>query len=382
MKKVYVDNSSTSFPKAPGVSDVIKEYIDNTGCNVNRGGYADSYDIAMEILETRQVLRDLFGTGNPQEVVFTPSVTHSLNMLLQGFLKSGDHVITTSIEHNSVMRPLYALSKTGISYDTATCDKDGLLKPESIKALIKRETKAVVMLHASNVCGTIQPVDEVSEICRKNKLKLIVDAAQTVGVLEIDAGITDALAFPGHKGLLGPQGIGGFIIKKEFADEIRPVIVGGTGSMSHEFEQPDTLPDKFESGTMNIPGILGLKKAVEFIGLKTIKAIYEKEMMLTSAFISKICEINDVSIIGKRDISGRVAVVSLDFHGKDNAMVAAALDERFGIMTRCGLHCAPGAHKTLGTFPHGTVRFSFGYFNTPDEVEYVIQSITDVIKSV
>ena len=380
MKKVYADNGSTSFPKAPGVSDAIKDYLDNKGFNINRGGYADSYDVAMEILDTRQMLADMFRAQNPREVIFTPSVTYSLNMLLRGLLKNGEHIITTSMEHNAVMRPLYALSEAGVTYDIVPCAKDGSLRADDIIPLIKEETKAVVMLHASNMCGTVMPIEEVAQICQKYKLRLIVDAAQTAGVLDISTNLIDAFAFAGHKGLLGPGGIGGFIIKKDFADEITPLITGGTGSLSHEMGQPNFLPDKFESGTMNIPAILGLKKAIEYINRAGINSIYEKEMALTSAFISRVRSIPRVNIIGKDDIEGRVSVVSLDFLKKDNALIAAALDDSYGIMTRCGLHCAPAAHKTMGTYPHGTVRFSFGCFNTVDEVEYIAKSIAEILK--
>jgi len=381
MKIIYIDNSATSFPKAPGVSDVMKEFIDNVGCNVNRGGYKDSYDVGLEIFKARQLISDLFYTGDPQEVVFTPSVTYSLNMLLQGYLKKGDHIITTSMEHNSVMRPLHTLLQRGVAYDVALCDNEGSLEINSIIPLIRKETKAIVMLHASNVCGTVMPIENVADVCQKYGLKLIVDAAQTAGVLDIDASRIDALAFTGHKGLLGPQGIGGFVVKKELANEITPIIVGGTGSQSDMFEQPNMLPDKFESGTMNIPAILGLKKAIEYIQTVGIKEIYEKEMELTSAFISKVQEIEGARIIGKKGVSDRVAVVSLDFPESDNAEIATLLDEKYNIMTRCGLHCAPMAHKTLSTYPHGTVRFSFGYFNTMDDVEYIVQSIKLILKS-
>jgi cysteine desulfurase family protein len=380
MRKVYADNGSTSFPKAPQVSDIIKGFLDNRAYNISRGGYADSYYVAGEVLETRQMLAKMFYIGNPQEVIFTPSVTYSLNMLLQGFLKKGDHVITTSMEHNSVMRPLYALSSMGITYDTVPCDDTGSFEADNVTSFIKRNTKAVVMTHASNVCGTVMPIKEVSKICQKHNLRFIVDAAQTAGVLDIDASTIDALAFTGHKGLLGPQGIGGFIIKKDFAKEITPIITGGTGSLSHEFVQPDILPDKFESGTMNIPGIVGLKKAVEYINSVGMKEIYEKEIALTSTFISEVQNIDGVNIIGKKDTVDRVAVVSLDFPENDNAIVASLLDEKYGIMTRCGLHCAPIAHKTLGTYPHGTVRFSFGYFNTMDEIGYIVQSLKEFMK--
>ena len=379
MKKVYADNSSTSFPKAPGVSLAIKDFLDNTGCNVNRGGYADAYDVAMEILDTRQMLADMFRAESPQGVIFTPGVTYSLNAILQGLLRKGGHVITTSMEHNAVMRPLQALSRAGASYDIAQCGKDGFLNAESIIPLVKKETKAVVMTHASNVCGTVMPIEAVAEICEKYNLRLIVDAAQTAGVMDIDARNIDALAFTGHKGLLGPQGVGGFVIKKSFADEIDPLILGGTGSLSHEISQPNFLPDKFESGTMNIPGILGLKKAIEYINAAGTKTIYEKETRLVSAFISKALNIEGVKLIGKGGAGGRTAVASIDFLKADNAKIAHALDSDYGIMTRCGMHCAPLAHKTLGTYPQGTVRFSFGSFNTMDEVDYIIQSIKEIL---
>ena len=380
MQKVYVDNSSTSYPKAPGVSDAIKAFLDNTGCNFGRSSHADSYDVAMEILDTRQMIADLFGAQNPREVIFTPSVTYSLNMLLLGFLKKGDHVITTSMEHNAVMRPLHALGSAGVRYTAVPCGKDGALRADDIIPHIKKETRALVMLHASNVCGTVMPLEAVSEICQRHQIKLIVDAAQTAGVLDIDARKIDALAFTGHKGLLGPGGIGGFVIKQAFAGEIAPVITGGTGSLSHEIEQPDFLPDKFESGTMNIPAILGLKRAIQYITETGVNAIHEKEMRLASAFLSEAAKIDGVRVIGKAGSQSRIAVVSLDFPGRDNADVAHALEKNYGIITRCGLHCAPSAHQTLGTYPWGTVRFSFGHLNEPDEVQYIAQSIKEILK--
>lgn len=381
VRKVYTDNGSTSFPKAPGVSDVIKTFLDNTAYNINRGSYAGSYDVALEVLKTRQLLAEMFHAQTPQEIIFTPNATYSLNMLLHGFLKKGDHVITTSMEHNAVMRPLQALSKTGVTYSIVPCSKTGILNVDDILPFIKKETKALVMLHASNVCGTIMPIEKVYKICKEHNIRLIIDAVQTAGILDIDSRRMDALVFTGHKSLLGPQGIGGFVIKKEFADEITPLITGGTGSLSHEFEQPSFLPDKFESGTLNLPAIIGLKKALEYVTLTGIKTIFDHEIQLTTAFISKTSNITGVNLIGKQDSSDRVAIVSLDFINKDNASITAALDEQYGIMTRCGLHCAPIAHKTLGTYPHGTVRFSFGHFNTLDDIEYIVQSLKKILKN-
>ena len=273
MKKVYVDNASTSFPKAPGVSDAMKDYLDNCGVNIGRGGYSDSYDISVEVHDAREALASLFRVQNPMEIVFTPSVTYSLNILLQGFLQNGDHVITTSMEHNAVMRPFFALSKKGVSVETVNCCTDGSLVVDDLVPLIQKNTRAIVMIHASNVCGTVLPVLDVAEICRKHGIRLLIDGAQTAGNIDIDANCFDAFAFAGHKGLLGPPGVGGFYIKKDFAEEVVPIVTGGTGSSSHNFEQPTFLPDKFEPGTMNIPGILGLRNSTDYINSVGVKAI-------------------------------------------------------------------------------------------------------------
>jgi cysteine desulfurase family protein len=379
MKKIYADNSATSFPKAPGVSDAMKDFLDNVGCNVNRGGYESSYNTALEILYTRKLLCEMFNFNEPRNVIFTPSVTFSLNMILMGFLKKGDHVITTSMEHNGVMRPLNELMNNGVAYDVVMCSSEGILDAKDIIGLINTKTKAIIMTHASNVCGTVLPIYDVSDICSKHGIKLIIDSAQTAGVLDIDMTYIDALAFTCHKGLLASQGLGGFIVKNELAKMIRPIITGGTGSLSHEITQPNFLPDKFESGTMNIPAIIGLKKSLEYIKSVSIKRIFEEETKLTERFVSGISEIADVSLVGKKDMVDRIAVISLDFKNRDNAAIAAALDTNYGIMTRCGLHCAPNAHKTLHTFPRGTLRFSFGCFNTTDEIDYIVESIKELL---
>jgi cysteine desulfurase family protein len=301
-------------------------------------------------------------------------------MILKGFLKEGDHVITTSMEHNGVMRPLHELLENGVAYDVVTCGGDGALDANDVVGLINARTKAVVMTHASNVCGTVLPIYDVSEICAKRGVKLIIDAAQTAGILNIDMEYIDALAFTCHKGLLASQGLGGFIVKSAFAEKIEPIITGGTGSLSHDITQPDFLPDKFESGTMNIPAIMGLKKSLEYIKSVGIETIFKKEIELAERFVSAISALGDARIVGKQDMSDRIAVISLDFRNRDNAEIAAALDGDYGIMTRCGLHCAPVAHKTLRTYPRGTVRFSFGHFNTTDDVDFIVESIREILR--
>lgn len=380
MKKIYVDNGSTSFPKAPGVSCAMKDFLDNVGCNVNRGGYESSYTIAMEIIATRKLLCDMFNFDNPRNVVFTPGVTYSLNMLIRGFLKKGDHVVTTPLEHNSVLRTLHDLTVKGvITYDIAKCDNEGNLDVENLKGLINSRTKAVVLTHASNVCGTIVPIGDVGQICKRYGIKLIIDAAQTAGVLDIDMKNIDVLAFTAHKGFLAAQGLGGFVITDDMADKTATIITGGTGSSLNDMVQSDRLPDKFEMGTINIPAIIGLKRALEYINSVGVGNIYEKEMELAGQFINGIKELKDINIIGKKDVEGRTAVVSLDFAGRDNAEIAAALDTDYGIMTRTGLHCSPISHRTLGTYPKGTVRFSFGHFNTAEEVDYILKAVKALI---
>lgn len=376
MRKIYVDNATTSFPKAPSVSDAIKAFLDCSPANINRGGYAAAYDVATTVAETRQMLCDFFGFDTPRNAVFTPSVTYSLNMILRGFLGRGDHIITTSMEHNGLMRPLHDLAKNGVKIDIAQCDSEGTLDPKDVKKLIEPETKAVVMTHASNVCGTILPIQEVSQICKTHGIKFILDAAQTAGSVRISMKEDiDALCFTAHKGLLSSPGLGGMLIKSDFAALINPIITGGTGSGSHNYAHPTKMPDKFEAGTPNTPAIIGLREALGYINRIGIDKIFAKEMELTQRFLTQISGFDGVNSIGKKSTVGRTATVSLDFKNHDNAEISAILDERFGIMTRCGLHCSPAAHKTLGTYPNGTVRFSFGYFNTIDDIDYITRSI-------
>lgn len=382
MKRVYLDNSATSYPKAPNVSKFVCDYIDNIGGNVGRGTYQTSYTAGHVVYETRELLCDLFKFNNPLNVVFTMNITQSLNMLLRGILNDGDHVIVSSMEHNAVMRPLTSLSKSGISFDKVQCDTYGRLNPSNIEKHIKPNTKLIVMTHASNVCGTIMPIEEIGNICKKHGLYFFLDSAQSAGVLDIDFDKLNltALAFTGHKGLLGPQGVGGFIIKDDIVNKITPIIEGGTGSLSESEEQPDYMPDKFESGTLNIPNIFGLNASLKFIKSIGTDSIHQKEIELTKRFLDGIQNIDGIKLCGLNSIEGRTAAISLDFVNLDNSEVAFTLDREFGIMTRVGLHCAPSAHKTLGTFPKGSVRFSPGYFTTLEDIDYSIESINKVIK--
>ncbi len=381
MEKIYFDNGSTSWPKAPGVAEAMAELLTVGAFNINRGNYAGAYEVESIVLETREMLAELFHAPDWKHVIFTPGITHSLNYFIKGFLKSGDHVIVTGLEHNAVMRPLRQMEFHGVTYDIAKTDNEGTVKPKDVECLIKPSTKAIIVTHASNVCGTIVPVEEIGEICKKHDIFFVTDTAQSAGTLDIDMtgwGI-DFLAFTGHKGLLGPQGIGGFAISEKLDAVMNPYIAGGTGSQSDSLDMPMTLPDKYESGTMNLPGIIGLHAALSYIEKIGVAQIHEKKMELTKYFLEKIKEFSGVRVAGKPAIEDRVAVVSLDFTEWDNAIVAFELEQQCGVMTRVGLHCAPTAHQTLGTYPQGTVRFAFSASNTKEEIDVCIDTLKDLL---
>ncbi len=382
MRRVYLDNGATSFPKAPGVVESMSTYLTSVGCNVNRGSYDISFEAENIVYETRELICELFNFPKAENVIFTKNITESLNVLIKGLLKAGDHVIVSSMEHNAVMRPLNSLQKHGIEYTRVKCNILGELNIEDVVSSIKPNTKAVIMTHASNVCGTVLDLKGVGSICKEKGLYFIIDSAQTAGFLDIDYESlnADAIAFTGHKSLLGPQGIGGFVISDKLSDEITPFIEGGTGSLSDEEIQPEYMPDKFEAGTLNIPGIYGLNASLKYIMKEKVSTIREKELYLLEHFLEGLLNIPNVNIVGKKDLSHRTAVVSIDVPGRDNAEISYELSSKFGIMTRCGLHCAPSAHKTLNTFPRGTIRFSFSHFNTMDEVEYTIDAIHKLLK--
>ncbi len=383
MNYIYLDNASTTFPKAPNVANAMANYITNYGININRGSYALAYDVEDIIYTTRQRLNTLFNGHDPSHVIFTQNVTMSLNMVIKGLLRAGDHVLVSSMEHNAVMRPLTQLLDKDITFDIIPCDKTGSVQLESIEALIRPNTVAMIINHASNVCGTIQPIESIGAICKTHNLHFIVDAAQTAGVIPIDvkACHIDALCFTGHKGLLGPQGIGGIILTKEMAQTLTPLIAGGTGSFSHLETMPTHMPDAFEAGTLNLPGIIGLNEGLSYIESIGMENIHNHELALTKAFLEGLRSITGVNIIGKQDILDRTAVVSITIDGMDPASIAYELESTYHIMTRVGLHCAPRAHQTLGTYPEGTVRFSFGYANTLADVEAASSALNTILKS-
>ena len=383
--RIYFDQASTSFPKAPGVAKAMYAYLTSLGTNVNRGCYEDAYAAEETVFNTRKLLAQLFHFPLTKNVILTGNITQSLNMLLKGLLRPGDHVLVSSMEHNAVMRPLVQLSKDGISFDRIPCRRDGTMILEQAEAMIRPSTKAIITLHASNVCGTHMPLAELGDICRRHHLFFLADTAQTAGIFPLDMEQLhiDGLAFTGHKGLRGPQGTGGFLISGHLADQMEPLISGGTGSVSHTEEVPSFLPDRFEPGTPNLPGIFGLHAALKELTPLSMEQIRTKELSLTGYFLEKLMELDPsekhIRIIGRKDLSMRSAVVSIQTLDEDMASVAWHLDHDYHIMTRVGLHCAPNAHKTLGTYPAGTIRFSFGPQNTNNEIDFCIRALKEIL---
>ncbi|WP_313347003.1 aminotransferase class V-fold PLP-dependent enzyme [Sedimentibacter sp.] len=379
MKYVYLDNGATSYPKAPGVAESMSDYILNIGTNVNRGAYSSSYKAENVVYETRELLCELFNFSKPENVIFTKNITESMNVLIKGLLKETDHVIVSSMEHNAVMRPLNSLNNK-VEYTKVICNESGELNIENVENSIKPNTKAIVMTHASNVCGTVLDLEKVGQICKKYNLFFIIDSAQTAGFLDIDLQKlnADAIGFTGHKSLLGPHGVGGFIVNDRINKDMNTLIEGGTGSLSDTEIQPEYMPDKFEAGTLNIPGIYGLNASLKYLLSHGIKNIREKEMYLLDRFIEGVLNIKNIKIIGKKTTDDRTGILSIDFIDGDNGLVAHELSKNYGIMTRSGLHCAPSAHKTLATFPRGTVRFAVSHFTTMEEIDYTINCINKI----
>jgi len=382
MQRVYFDNGATSYPKPEGVIRAVTNYMTNIGCNIGRGVYLDAQIAEDTVYETREMISELFNFDLPENVCFTKNVTESLNVVIKGFIQKNDKVLVSTVEHNAVMRPLNAIGAEIIKVDLISDGNKGLLELEDS---LKRGTKAVIMTHSSNVTGDILPLFQVGKLCRKYEVAFIVDSAQSAGFLQIDmkALNIDCLCFTGHKSLLGPQGMGGFVISHDFEKKITSFIQGGTGSTSDLEIQPDFMPDKFESGTQNIPGIFGLKASLEFLKERGIDSIREHEMKLCDYFVEKLLEIDseqkEFRVIGKGAAKERTPIVSLDFIKLDNAEVSHILQSRFNIQNRCGLHCSPAAHKFYGTFPQGTVRFGLGYSNTKIEVDYVCECIKSIV---
>ncbi len=389
MNKIYFDNAATSFPKAPHLSKTVSNFIENECVNINRGIYSLSNDLCDLVVETRILLTRFFDCSDEPEkfckrIIFTSGVTESINMFLRGVLCEGDHVVCGPLEHHAVMRTLYDLkTELNITFDEALCDENGAVRADSVESLIKTNTKAVIINHASNVFGAISDISAIGEVCKRKGIFFAVDTAQTAGVTDISMRKSniDFLAFSGHKGLLSLQGIGGFAISEALSKVMKPILTGGTGSVSHSYTQPNILPDKYESGTLNLCGIVALNHSLKFINEIGIDKIHKKELRFRNYFVSLMKDIDGVKVYCA-DNSLTTSVVSLTFEKADNAYVSRALESDYGIMTRCGLHCSPSAHKAMGTYPLGTVRFSFSYFNEKNEIDYCVNAIKTILKGV
>lgn len=384
MKSVYLDNAATSFPKPEAVLAAMIHYQQNIGGSPGRSGHGRSIDAGRMVYETREALANLFNIKDPLRIALTKNSTESLNIALQGRLKPGDHAITTGMEHNSVMRPLRFLETRGVELSVIPCSPHGEFDPDDIQGALRKNTKMVVLTHASNVTGTIMPVEAVGLLLREREdVVFCVDAAQTAGALPIDVqkmGI-DLLAFTGHKSLFGPQGTGGLYVREGLDDKISPLMMGGTGSRSEFEKQPEFMPDKYESGTPNAIGLAGLGAGVSFVLGQTVDAIRAKEEELTSRFLRQLQDLQDqVKIYGPGDASKQTAVVSFNLKNVTPSDAALYFEEIWGILCRPGLHCAPATHRTIGTFPQGTVRFSFGFFSTNQDVDHAGAAVHDLLK--
>ncbi|MDU2108584.1 MULTISPECIES: aminotransferase class V-fold PLP-dependent enzyme [Clostridium] len=378
--EVYLDNASTSFPKPKVMADAMYDYIINVGGNSGRGNYSNSYESNKLILLTREKIADFFNYNKSENVIFTNNITSSLNILIKGILKQNDHVISTTLEHNSVLRPLFECSNLlNVNVDLVNSSKDGFINPIDIKNKINKNTKLVIISHASNVVGSIQNIEEIGAICKENNIFFIIDTAQTAGMIKVDMQRynANAIAFTGHKSLLGPQGIGGFIIDDSLNDECSSILSGGTGSLSHSLNQPNFLPDKFECGTLNSPGIVGLSNSIDFINKEGLETIYSKNFYLRSKLYEGMLNIDGIKLYGNTDFSKYTTCISFNYKSFDPAEVSYFL-ECNGIKTRSGLHCAPLAHKSIESYPGGTIRFSLGYFNTEEEIDYTLSILNNI----
>ena len=377
--RIYLDNAATSFPKPNVVYEAVDNYQRTIGAAVGRSAYREAINTQAVVDRCRKRAADLLGAENSERIIFTFNGTDSLNLALHGLLRPGDHVVTSIIEHNSVLRPLRFLSEhLGIEVSYVSADQQGRIDASAVQAELRPNTRLVAIIHASNVTGTIQPIAEIGEVARRADAKFLVDAAQSAGHLPIDLSVlpVDLLACPGHKGLLGPLGTGLLYVRPGLEEELASVRQGGTGSQSEEDRQPDRLPDKYESGNHNAPGLIGLEASLDWLQSEGVSTIRAHEMELTVRLTGGLNKLRDVSIHGPDDPNARVGVVSLSVEGFEPQILASVLDDSFGVQTRGGLHCAPGAHRTLDTLKRGgTTRISVGPFTTTDEIDAAVHAI-------
>ncbi len=375
---VYLDNAATTRTKPECVYKAMDRFMREIGASPGRSVHGPGIAASRVIAEARNRAAELFGAPDSSRVVFTLNCTEALNLAIKGVLHQGGRVVTTSVEHNSVMRPLSAAADSlGITIERASCDAAGRTEPESVCSLLEEDTALLVMTHASNVTGMIQPVEECGRMAQERGVPFLLDAAQTAGCLPIDIGQlhVDLLAFSGHKALMGPQGVGGLYVDEGI--DLPPLKQGGTGSKSELEQQPIILPDRYESGTPNTPGVAGLGAALDFILTATVEEARAHTINVGSKLLDGLKDIPGARVYGGNTMADNVGVFSFTLDGRDSAVVAAELEEKHEIMTRVGLQCAPAAHKAIGTFPDGTIRASIGHFTTEDEVSALLKALTD-----
>jgi len=382
-KIIYFDNAATSYPKPEEVTEAMVHFSKEIGASPGRSGHRLAVEAGRIVFEARERISQLFGIKDSSRVVFGLNATEGINQGLKGLLRPGDHVITSSMEHNSVMRPLRAMMNEGLEVSILPCTREGFLAPSGVKKAFRKNTKMVVLNHASNVVGSLQPLAEIGEVCRRQGVLFFVDAAQSAGAVPIDMEREkiDLLAFTGHKALFGPQGTGGLVLGERVDEkELVPVKRGGTGSRSEQEEHPDFLPDLCESGTPNAVGLAGLLAGLEFVMKVGIEKIRRHEKRLTERLLRGLLQTAGVTVYGPGTAERQLATVSFNIQGIAPSEVGLRLDEEFGILCRVGLHCAPAAHRTLGTFPEGTVRFGLSYLNREEEIDEAIQAVVRIAR--
>ena len=376
---IYLDNAATSWPKPETVYLAIDQFMREVGASPGRGGYQQEEEALRIADATRAALAELFHAPDPQRIVFTLNATYAINMALKGLLQAGDHVVTSSIEHNAMWRPLKALEKHGVQITAVPCNSDGLLDSDDVEKAVRPSTRLIAMLHGSNVLGTILPIGKIGQIARTHGIPFLVDAAQTAGNVPIDMqamGI-NLLAFAGHKGTYGPQGTGGLVVAPDL--HLETWVEGGTGFPSRPETMPDELPVRLEAGTQNSAGIAGLLAGVQFVLEQGVEKIHAHEMTLAKRLIDQLQAIPGLKTLGPASLEQRTAVVSVTVENYIPDQLASVLDKVFGIATRAGLHCAPQAHNTAGTLEDGALRFSPGYFNTAEEIDDAVSALKDIL---
>lgn len=384
-ERVYLDNAATSWPKPPSVYAAVQRAMSELGAPAGRGTYEESLTVERTVADTRQRLAKMIGAGDPRQIVFTSNATDSLNLAIHGWLRPGDHVVTSVVEHNSVLRPLSHQERHGqVTVTRVPADSAGLIDPDEIKRAIQPQTRLIAVTHASNVTGALQPCEEIGAIAAEREVPLLIDAAQTAGLIEIDVAQLNCslLAAAGHKGLLGPLGVGVLYVAEDVQADLASVRQGGTGTVSELDQQPDSLPDKYESGNLNVPGIFGLQAGLEYLAERGLDSIRAHETQLTERLLSGLSSIAGVTVWGPTNAASRVGVVSCTIAGYDAQEVASMLETAYRIQVRSGLHCAPLMHRALGTAEAGgTVRFSLGPFTEVDHIEAAVAAVAEIAAS-